>query len=113
MELLIHRISRTEFIDQYMSTFKTMSKAVVDVESGVMAVDAELHADIEALLMEKGSKQEDLWGINLYPFNKKEDFVEYTAMINIRPHQNNPSMEILDSGLKAKIKEIVDKYIAS
>jgi len=94
-----------------MSTFNTMSKAVVDVEKGLVAVDADLHADIEAVLMDKGSKQENLWGINLYPFNKKEDFIEYTAMINIRPHQNNPSMEILDNKIKEKISEIVWNYI--
>ena len=47
--------------------FGDMVKAVVDVRREMMAVDAELHSDEEAFLLEHGSAQEDLWGINLYP----------------------------------------------
>ena len=52
----------------------------------VIALDAELHADLEAYLLERGSDQEDLWGINLYPKKERKDFIEYTVLINIRPH---------------------------
>lgn len=41
-------------------------------EKEIMAVDAELHADLEALLLEKESKQDVLWGINLYPEESDE-----------------------------------------
>jgi hypothetical protein len=37
--------------------FGNLVKAVVDVEREIMAVDAELHADEEALLLEDGSLQ--------------------------------------------------------
>src|SRR3989338_5902427 len=46
--------------------FGDMVKAVVDIEKNVIALGGELHADEEALLLQNGSKQENLWGINLY-----------------------------------------------
>jgi hypothetical protein len=47
--------------------FGNLVKAVVDVARGIMVVDADMHADQEALLLEDGSRQRDLWGINLHP----------------------------------------------
>jgi len=43
-------------------TFGNLVKAVVDIEKEIMALDAELHADEEAQLLEDSSKQENLWG---------------------------------------------------
>ena len=64
--------------------FEDMMKMVVDVEQGILAADAELHADLEALLLEHGSKQYNLWGINIYPDQSDDDYIEFTALINIR-----------------------------
>ena len=68
-----------------------MCKAVVDIERNVCAVDAELHADLESLLLENGSLQENLWGVNLYPLKQKFDFIEYTSLINICLLYTSPS----------------------
>jgi hypothetical protein len=89
------------------ATFGDMVKAVVDVERGMMALDAELHADLESLLLEDGSKQKDLWGINLYPEMQGEDFLEYDSMINIRPSQGNRSRSVDSPETRKKILEIV------
>lgn len=62
-----------------------MVKAVVDVARGVMAVSGELHSDEEALLLDDGSRQPDLWGINLYPGESGQDWIEFDSMINVRP----------------------------
>jgi len=87
-------------------------KAVVDIEQEIMAIDAELHADEEALLLDKGSKQENLWGINIYPDNEgKEDFIEFDSMINLRPSQGNRSRSIENQQLREKIISIVRKLI--
>jgi hypothetical protein len=109
MEILKEPIKK-EDLPKFMSYFKTVIKAVVDIKREIIALDAQLHADLEKLLIGDGSFQEDLWGINLYPF-KDKDFIEYNALINIRPHQNNFSMEIEDKDLKEKIKKIVEKLI--
>jgi hypothetical protein len=89
--------------------YNDMIKAVVDIEKGLMAVDAEMHSDLEALLLESGSRQPSLWGINIYPPEEagRNPFLEFTSFINIRPAQNNKSMEVLDRSVKQKIEETV------
>jgi hypothetical protein len=88
-------------------TFGDLVKAVVDVRLVIMAIDAELHADEEALLIENGSDQNDLWGINLYPEIEGADFVEYDSMINLRPSRGNRSRGIEDSEVCDRIQKIV------
>ncbi len=70
--------------------FGDMVKVVVDIERGLMIVDAEMHADQEAELLETGSRQENLWGINLYPDLPDPDWLEYDSMINLRPSFGAP-----------------------
>ena len=91
--------------------FGDMVKAVVDVERGIMAVDAELHADEEELLLEAGSAQANLWGINLYPDVAEEDWIEFDSMINLRPSQGNRSRGVDDPGVRRKILEIVSRLV--
>ena len=91
--------------------FGDMVKAVVDISREFIALDAELHADLEALLLEDGSKQKDLWGINLYPDLEAKDFLEYDSLINIRPSQNNRSRGVDDAKIREKIAGIVAKRI--
>lgn len=82
-----------------------MVKAVVDVKRVLVAIDAELHADLEALLLENGSEKEELWEINLC------SDIEYDSMINIRSRQNNRSRGVEDEGIQAQIRDIVDRWI--
>jgi uncharacterized protein DUF5674 len=91
--------------------FGDMVKAVVDVEKEVMAVGAELHADEEAFLLERNSRQEDLWGINLYMNSTMSEMVEFDSLINIRPRQNNRSRGVEDAVLRERITEIVRKLV--
>lgn len=88
-----------------------MIKAVVDTGVGIIGLDAELHADIEKQMLETGSKQEDLWGINLYPEMAGDDFVEFDSLINIRPHQGNRSRDVQDEKIRQRIMEIINKLI--
>src|SRR5438093_9959805 len=80
--------------------FGDFVKAVVDVGRGVMAIGGELHADEEALLIEDGARQADLWGINLYPDRRPVEFVEFDSMINVRPSQGNRSRSVDDAGVQ-------------
>ena len=92
--------------------FGDMVKAVVDVERRIMAVDAELHADEEALLLEDGSRPADLWGINIYPDLEEADRIEFDSMINIRPRRNNPSRSVQDAAIREHILEIVRELLS-
>jgi len=102
-ESLLKKITENNFGD--------FVKAVVDIEKEIMVIDAELHADEEALPLEKGSKQADLWGINLYPEIKNDDWIEFDSMINIRPASGNLSRSIDNSKIRKKIIKIVNNLI--
>lgn len=87
--------------------FGDMVKAVVDVERELVAIDAELHSDLEAVLLEDGSAQRNLWGINLYPGMQGDEFVEFDSMINLRPSQGNRSRGVEDERVRRRISEIL------
>ncbi len=91
--------------------FGDLVKAVVDIERGVMAVGGELHSDEEALLLEDGSSQRSLWGINLYPEVAGEDWIEFDSMINIRPSQGNRSRGVDDAGTRKTISAIAERLV--
>lgn len=91
--------------------FGDMVKAVVDVSAGIMAVDGELHADQEALLIEQGSRQRDLWGINLYPGIEGPEWLEYDSMINLRPASGNRTRGVEDPALRERIRSIVEGLV--
>ena len=88
--------------------YGTMVKADVDVAKKIVVIDIDMHADGEAYLLERGSQQADLWGINLHPDKfGTDEFIEFDSMINIRPRQNNPSRDVLDSAVRQQIIDII------
>lgn len=91
--------------------FGNLVKAVVDIERGIMAVDAEMHADEEQMLLENGSEQKDLWGINIYPDMKDENWIEFDSMINLRPSQENRTRGVENEEIRKKIIAIVNKLV--
>ncbi len=100
-------IAREELARLVRLFFGDMVKLVVDVRRRVVAVGGELHADAEQQLLEAGSRQADLWGANYYPGLGPENCIEHTALINIRPSQGNPSMEIMDPAIRKAVREVV------
>lgn len=111
MRILECTVTRAELKKAAAESFGDLVKAVVDVRRGSLAIDAELHADLEALLLESGSKQKDLWGINFYPDMPGEDFIEFDSMINMRPSQGNVSRGVDDKETREKIIAIVNKWV--
>jgi len=91
--------------------FGDMIKAVVDVERAMMAIGAELHADEEAALLDDGSRQPDLWGINLYPGETGDGWVEFDSMINVRPAQGNRSRAVDNDATRATIRRIISTLV--
>jgi hypothetical protein len=91
--------------------FGNLVKAVVDIERRIMAVDGELHADEEAVLIEMGSDQRHLWGINIYPDLPGDDRIEFDSMINIRPAQGNRSRGVDDPAIRERIVQIVGELV--
>lgn len=113
MQLIEGIITRIFLAELAKERFGDMIKAVVDIEKGIMVVGGELHADEEAMLLNQGSDQKNLWGINLYPDSAGDAFIEFDSMINIRPSQGNRSRGVESAETQAKIREIVSKIVPS
>jgi len=111
MKLINSKISKAELAEIAKERFGDMIKAVVDIELGIMVVGGELHADEEAMLLERGSKQENLWGINIYTDKQTDERIEFDSMINIRPRQNNRSRDVLDQAVREKITIVVNNLV--
>jgi hypothetical protein len=112
MKIVKDSITKKELGDMASEEYGDVVKAVVDVEQGIMAVGGELHADEEVSLMEKeGSKREHTWGINLYPKNPEENWIEFDSMINLKPAFGNRSRTVESLEIQARIKEIVKKLV--
>jgi hypothetical protein len=113
MEILNDKLTVAELKVMAGKLFGNLIKAVVDVDRKIIAIDAELHADEESFLLQNGSRQQDLWGINLYPDmdTNSPDFIEFDSMINLRPSQNNRSRGVEDPETRMKIISVVKMWV--
>ena len=111
MEIVEKEISIDELKKMASKMFGNLVKGVVDVKEDLLVVDAELHSDQEAYLLERGSKQENLWGINIYPELSGNERIEFDSMINLRPSQNNNSRGVDNEEIRDNILEIANSKI--
>jgi len=112
MQIVREKVSLEELKEMSKKMYQDLVKAVVDIEKEVMVLNAEFHSDEEEFLLREGSKQDNLWGINLHPDNvNDEKWVEFDSMINIRPRLGNKSRYVEDANLRKKIISIVNKLV--
>lgn len=111
IRIIADTINKSDIVSIARDQFGDMVKAVVDIGAGIMAIGGEMHADEEAALLAQGSRQADLWGINLYPDKPADAWIEFDSMINVRPAQGNPSRDIQNPDIRRKIRDIVEKLI--
>ena len=78
-----------------------------------MAIGGDLHSDAEAVLLDRGSAQKDVWGVNLYPKKTGGEWIQFDSMINIRPSQGNNSREVEDLKIRKAIRGVVETLIRS
>jgi len=108
----VDKISVKELMTMSQKMHEGIVKADVDLAKNVLVVDMGMHADGEAYLLENGSKQQNLWGINFHPDKYGTDeFVEFDSMINLRPSQGNLSRSVEDEKIRARIIELVDGVV--
>ncbi len=109
---IVDTISVAELQEMAQKMYGTLVKADVDIAKKLLLVDMEMHADGEAHLLESGSLQNNLWGINLHPDKfGSDDFIEFDSMINIRPRQNNPTRDVLDKNIRRQIRDVVSGIV--
>ena len=101
-----------EVLEELMkSHHRTFIKGVADIERGVIALGGDWHMDANTVLFADGSKQENLWGFNIYPDKKGDEAIEYESLINIRPAQNNRFRELQDPQLRNAVRILVAKLV--
>jgi hypothetical protein len=104
----VNSISLSELEAMAPRMYGELVKAVVDVEQRRVVVDADMHADEELFLLERGSNQHDLWGINLHPeLWGSDDFIEFDSMINLRPGDGKRSRSVDDPAVRKQIRDII------
>ena len=108
---MIHIIrdrATSEEMKEMLEMLETYAKLAVDIKRGILAGGGSMHADCEAILLEDGSEQEFVWGTD---WNPSAQQVTFESLINIRPRQNNPSMEILDPKIREQVTRITMKLL--
>lgn len=113
VRIVRRKILRSDLAAIAETQFGDMVKAVVDVKRGVMAIGGELHSDEEAALLDDGSRQVDIWGINLYPAEMGESWIEFDSIINVRPAQGNRSRDVEDEGIRERIRRVVVSLVSA
>ena len=111
LQIVRQPLTRADLAAEAALGFGDMIKAVVDIRRDVMALGAELHADEETALMDDGSRQSDLWGINLYPSDDSDEWLEFDSMINVRPASGNRSRGVDDEATRAAIQRVVQQLV--
>jgi len=107
-----NKISREELKHMAQKMFGDLVKAVVDIEKRIMIVDASMHVDEETVLLEEGSEQGNLWGINRRPFLAgTAGFIQFDSMINHRPSWGNSSRGVDDPRIRERIRALVEKLV--
>lgn len=95
-------------MNEMLEMLQTYVKLAVDIDRGILAGGGAMQADCEAVLLEDGSQQEFIWGADWNPSAQQATF---ESLINIRPRQDNPSLEILDPLIRKKVAEITVKRL--
>lgn len=103
---IIRTQATPEQVADMLNALDTYIKLAVDTEREILAGGGQMHADCEEVLLADGSQQRYIWGADWEP---NEQLVRYESLINIRPSQNNRSMEIQDSDLRSTVERIVRK----
>lgn len=111
IEIIEQEVTKKKLVEIAKERFGDLLKAVVDTEKRIMTIGGDLHSDGEAMLLNQGSRQQDLWGINIYPEKSGEELVEFDSMINLRPSQGNFSRGVENAEIQKQIIQIVNRLI--
>ena len=111
IKIIGKKITESELREIAKDFYGDMVKGVVDIERGIIAMGGEYHMDANMVIIENGSKQQNVWGINIKPDERGNEFIEFDSLINIKPNQNNRTRGVEDTIVKGKIVEIVNKLV--
>lgn len=111
IKIIKSKISFDDLKELAKGGYGDMVKGVADIKRKVIALGGELHADAEAVLLGDGSVSNDLWGFNIYPEKTKEERIEFTSLINIKPVLGSRSMEVQDLEIRKQMESIINNFL--
>jgi len=111
IKVIKDNISKAELTDLAKPFYGNMIKGVIDIENEIIAFGGEYHMDANIILLDNGSAQKHIWGFNVHLEKDKDNWIEYTSLINIRPTDNNFDMEVKDKDIRDKMKKIINSKI--
>lgn len=111
IKIVTHTITKKELAEIAKGQFGDWIKVVVDIEKGIMAIGGDLHADEEAVLLDDGSEQKNLWGANIWFEKEGDERFQFDSMINIRPAQGNRGRIIEDKNIREQVEAIINKCV--
>ncbi len=111
IEIVRESVPRERWEEHVREGYGDFVKIVVDLERGVIGLGGALHADAEQMLLDDGSRQEDLWGANIFMGRPYENRIEYTSLINIRPRAGNRSIVVEDEAIQKRMRTIIDRLL--
>ncbi len=107
MVLIVRTKIDSETRKKIAEDLKGYIKVVVDIRRKILTAGGEKHVDGERLLLEDGSRQEDLWGAGL---DLETGEMDFDSLINLRPTQNR-SREILDEEIRKKAASLIEALL--
>ena len=112
MKIIKDKIEVAELRELAKNMREGLVKVIVDIDKGIMAVDAPMHADLfECLMREENSEPQYLWGINIHPGKQGDNFIEFDSMMNYRPGLDNRSKGVESEERREKIIAIIKKLV--
>lgn len=112
MKIIKDKIEISELKEMAKKMHGDFVKIMVDIEKGIVAVDAPMHSDLlELLIQEENSEPQNLWGINIHPDKTGNDFIEFDSMMNVKPALGNKTRNVENPKIREKVIEIVNKLI--
>jgi len=106
--LIIRERATHQQLKEMLKQWFVLIKIVVDIEREILAGGSEKHHECEEELLLDGSRQRDLWGGDWNPYTQK---IAFESIINIRPSQNNRSMEIQSSEIRERVTQVTVRLL--
>ncbi len=110
MIIVISKKATKKELEKMAEDFSGYIKVVIDVSEQILAGGGKRHYEAEQVLIENGSRQENLWGGGL-DLETKE--IDYNSMINVRPRQQNFSRDIMSIEIRNKFDKIIKSLLMS
>lgn len=96
-------------LDKLKEQFEVYIKTVIDLKRKVCSAGCDRHFESETILLENGSKQNDIWGGGI---DLETKIIDFNSFINIRPTQNNTSNEIQDKNIRKKFEDVTKFFFS-